>query len=172
MVCWIFSFVRGLCAQKADLYRLYKPGSFIFRLSNGSRNPPDFSNERFQQDIRTWKNRGMCPSFPLYPHLELRCQQWLAAIRSYPVGPKVSIYCFPLLNNIALSGSPLIQIQLWLSPGFSKCSLPFVSSVEVLQGKALSLLPSRGTSELVTGSHCCSLLLLTSCCGLDMVLSA
>lgn len=95
-----------------------------------------------------------------------------AAIGSYPVGPKVSIYCFPLLNNIALSGSPLIQIQLWLSPGFSNCSLPFVSSVEVLQGKALSLLPSWGTSELVTGSHCCSLLLLTSCCVLDMVLSA
>ena len=27
--------------------------SFIFRLSSGSRNPPDFSDERFQQDIRT-----------------------------------------------------------------------------------------------------------------------
>lgn len=29
-----------------------------------------------------------------------------AAIESYPVGPKVSIYCFPLLNNIAPVGEP------------------------------------------------------------------
>lgn len=130
MVCWIFSFVR-------NLYRLYGPGSPIFWLSCGS------SQWKISAGFPSMEGQKDVSFFSTLSPLGAEVLAVATTIGSYPPGPKVSIDCFPLLNNIAPVGSPLIQPQLWLSPGFSNCSLTFVPS----------------DLELVTGSHCCWLLL-------------